>query len=345
MSDSALLLSGTWKNGTPNDERGTAYAGTCPLSGTGACVFTGQGANTLDHWVLGGALDQFGDPGLWVTVGRPGVAGSAIDADELASANAVLPFYGLSPVFRVVSGHVLPTVSVSGGGEVNESAGTATFTVSLDRTSTFRVAVGYATADGTAEAGSDYTTARGRLEFAAGERTKTVAVAVLADGVVEANEEFSFALGAVQNATVAPAAASARAVIVGADLPELRLIPPPRSIVEFKGAQAVFTVSLSRAASHAVSVSYETLHGTAKAGDYTYTDGTLTIASGQTLAMIAVRYSTTTPRNPRRPSRWACPRSPVPAWRGRPRPWWRLSTTTPPQARCRSGSASPLTGG
>ena len=288
VSDSALLLSGTWKNGTPNDERGTAYAGTCPLSGTGACVFTGQGANTLDHWVLGGALDQFGDPGLWVTVGRPGVAGSAIDADELASANAVLPFYGLSPVFRVVSGHVLPTVSVSGGGEVNESAGTATFTVSLDRTSTFRVAVGYATADGTAEAGSDYTTARGRLEFAAGERTKTVAVAVLADGVVEANEEFSFALGAVQNATVAPAAASARAVIVGADLPELRLIPPPRSIVEFKGAQAVFTVSLSRAASHAVSVSYETLHGTAKAGDYTYTDGTLTIASGQTLAMIAV---------------------------------------------------------
>ena len=46
----------------------------------------------------------------------------------------------------------------------------AIFTVTLDNAVDTGVSVDFATADGTALAGSDYTTARGTLNFGAGDR-------------------------------------------------------------------------------------------------------------------------------------------------------------------------------
>ena len=58
---------------------------------------------------------------------------------------------------------------------------------------------------------------------------------------------------------------------------------------EGRDATLDFAVTLSRAASHAVSVDYETEDGTATAGsDYTATSGTLTFAAGETAKTIAV---------------------------------------------------------
>ena len=67
------------------------------------------------------------------------------------------------------------------------------FEVSLDRAFTgaaHRVTVDYATADGTAKAGEDYTATAGTLTFAAGERVKTVSVPILDDGHDEGHETF-----------------------------------------------------------------------------------------------------------------------------------------------------------
>jgi len=55
------------------------------------------------------------------------------------------------------------------------------FAVTLDRARTSQVRVDYATEDGTATAGADYTAVWGTLTFAAGERSKTVNVQVLDD--------------------------------------------------------------------------------------------------------------------------------------------------------------------
>ena len=63
-----------------------------------------------------------------------------------------------------------------------------TFEVTLDRPASSPVTVDYATADGTATAGNDYTTTSGTLELAAGETSKTIAVAVLADTEDEGEE-------------------------------------------------------------------------------------------------------------------------------------------------------------
>ena len=68
------------------------------------------------------------------------------------------------------------------------------FAVTLSRAASEQVTVDYATTDGTATAGVDYTAASGTLSFAAGERSKTVSVAVLDDEHHEGTETLTLRL-------------------------------------------------------------------------------------------------------------------------------------------------------
>ena len=81
----------------------------------------------------------------------------------------------------------------------------ATFTVKLSAASSSAVTVDYATVDGTAKAGSDYTATSGKLTFAAGETAKTVTVKVLSDSVTEGNETFGLKISNPTAATIADA--------------------------------------------------------------------------------------------------------------------------------------------
>jgi hypothetical protein len=100
-----------------------------------------------------------------------------------------------------------PTPSVSVGdvtvAEPSSGITYALFNVTLSNPSAFAAAVSYATADGTAVAPDDYAAASGTLDFAAGETTKTVAVIVKADGVLDAGEKFTLVLSGAGGATVA----------------------------------------------------------------------------------------------------------------------------------------------
>jgi glucose/arabinose dehydrogenase len=93
------------------------------------------------------------------------------------------------------------------------------FGVTLTPPSGRAVAVGYTTQNGTATAGSDYTTASGTLSFAAGATSGTVAVNVLGDPAAEGDESFALALASPSNATLADAQGDA--VIVDDDAPSL----------------------------------------------------------------------------------------------------------------------------
>ena len=121
----------------------------------------------------------------------------------------------------------LPGLSVADS-KVKESAGAAVaFAVSLSRAFTgaeHSVTVNYATADGSATAGQDYTATSGTITFAAGETSKTVSVAVLDDAHDEGEETFTLRLsnasgallddaeatGTIENADLMPAALLAR---------------------------------------------------------------------------------------------------------------------------------------
>ena len=92
---------------------------------------------------------------------------------------------------------------------VEEGAGAVLdFTVSLDRAASSTVTVDYSTSDGTATAGQDYTATSGTLRFAAGESSKTVAVAVIDDSHDEGEETLTLRLSNPSGGRLAEAEAT-----------------------------------------------------------------------------------------------------------------------------------------
>ena|GEM_PF-3142526 len=83
---------------------------------------------------------------------------------------------------------------------VNENSGTATFTVTSSLAVGSAFSVDFATTNGTAIAGSDYTANSGTLNFAGNvaEETQTITVTLSSDNTVELDENFSVDLSNVQ---------------------------------------------------------------------------------------------------------------------------------------------------
>jgi peptide/nickel transport system substrate-binding protein len=103
---------------------------------------------------------------------------------------------------------------------------TATFTVSLSSEMDNPLTVDYSTADGTAQAGADYTATSGTLTFAPSERTQTVDVTVNADSVNEATENFFLDLTNESSGTIADGQGTAT-IADGTPPPPPGPPPPP----------------------------------------------------------------------------------------------------------------------
>lgn len=172
--------------------------------------------------------------------------------------------------------------------EGNAGSAEATFTVTLSASSGQAVSVNFATANGTAVAGSDFTTQSGTLMFAPGEKTKIVAIAVTGDTLDEVNESYFVKLSGATNANIADS--SGLGTITDNDAaPSLSI----NDVTTFEGnsgvTTAMFTVTLSAASGQTVSVKYATANNSAVAsGDYTSTYGTLTFAAGVISKTISV---------------------------------------------------------
>ena len=106
----------------------------------------------------------------------------------------------------------LSSLSVGDAAATESGNGTdtfLTFTVTLEPESSETVTVEYATADGTATAGDDYTAASGTLTFEPGDTQNTVRVTVLDDSVEDGGETLTLTLSSPANATLGDAAATA----------------------------------------------------------------------------------------------------------------------------------------
>ena len=101
-----------------------------------------------------------------------------------------------------IAADAMPALSITDAVPVAEGGG-ATFMVSLSPASSELVTVAYATQDGTAVAGSDYTAASGTLQFDPGMTSHTIRVAVLNDTAVEPTETFAVELSDPVRATLA----------------------------------------------------------------------------------------------------------------------------------------------
>ncbi|HUF10186.1 MAG TPA: IPTL-CTERM sorting domain-containing protein [Rhodothermales bacterium] len=99
----------------------------------------------------------------------------------------------------------MPTLAIDDVTQAEGDSGTTSFvfTVTLTGSTPHTVTVNYATADGTATAGSDYTATSGTLTFTPGTTTQTITVQVIGDTTFEPDETFFVNLGpGVTNATI-----------------------------------------------------------------------------------------------------------------------------------------------
>ena len=131
----------------------------------------------------------------------PGVAcgktGAVCTRDGRALSNTVT---------ATVAGPV--AVSVADARAEEGTDDTLDFAVSLSRASSGPVTVAYATADGSATAGADYTATNGTLTFTPGETGKTVSVPVLDDAHDEGEETLTLRLSNASRARIADGVAT-----------------------------------------------------------------------------------------------------------------------------------------
>jgi hypothetical protein len=106
-----------------------------------------------------------------------------------------------------------------------EANGPATFAVSLAKASGKVVTVAYATADGSAVAGNDYSARSGTLVFLAGDTSKSVSVPLVDDDIAEGEETFAVTLSSAVNASLADA--EGVGTIVDDDTDQTPPPPPP----------------------------------------------------------------------------------------------------------------------
>jgi Calx-beta domain len=85
---------------------------------------------------------------------------------------------------------------------VEEDAGKAILTVNREGANSGTATVAYATADGSAKAGKDYTAKSGTVTFGPGETTKRIEIAVSADKAKEGDETYSVALSNASGAAL-----------------------------------------------------------------------------------------------------------------------------------------------
>ena len=183
-----------------------------------------------------------------------------------------------------------PTLSIAGGSGTEGADSAISFTVSLDEAATDTVTVDYATSDGTATAGSDYTSTSGTLTFDAGTTSKTISVSIADDETDESDETFTVTLSNASGADLGTSTATGtitnRAVVVETTA---TLSIAGGSGTEGDDDDIDFTVTLNESASETVTVDYATSDGTADSGgDYTAKSGTLSFSAGTTSKTISV---------------------------------------------------------
>jgi subtilisin family serine protease len=159
-----------------------------------------------------------------------GVSGANNDAFNANTGTGTVAgstgIYGVSVAAATEPVVTVANVSVN---EPDEGSTVATFTVTLDLTSSQVVTVTYATADGTATAGADYTSTSGTLTFQPGETSKTIDVPILGDTIPESSETFTLTLAdPTGGAILGTEAATATILNLGVTVHELTASTPVR---------------------------------------------------------------------------------------------------------------------
>ncbi len=176
---------------------GTASGADYSLSPSSITITAGQTTGTTTVTAVSDALDEADESII-------------LDIDGVSGGGAATENNEQQQTITITDDDDLPALSIADSSvtEGDSGSSTMTFTVSLAPASGRAVSVNYATSDGTAEAGTDYTAASGTLNFAAGDTSKTFTVTVAGDAVNEPDETITATLSDPGNATLADATAT-----------------------------------------------------------------------------------------------------------------------------------------
>jgi hypothetical protein len=165
---------------------------------------------------------------------------------------------------------------------VNEAGVTATITVSRVGASVGVVGVHYATSNGTALAGTDYTATSGDLSWAAGNMAdKTFTIPIADDAFYQGNLTVNLTLSAATGPAIIGGLGSAVLTIVDSESPSVLAFSAATYAVTESGVTATITATRTGPTVSIVTVNYATSNGTGQAGtDYTATSGILSWANG-----------------------------------------------------------------
>jgi hypothetical protein len=185
----------------------------------------------------------------------------------------------------------LPRMSV-GDYVVGEGDGYVDVEVRLHAPSSNAISVDYRQGNSSAGENTDYLYQAGTLNFAAGETSKVVRLALVNNQVAEGSEQFYFLLSKVTNAALSREQALIQ--IVDNDT----IVDSPKVfvrdvVVDEKAGSATFAVRLGNregeSSASTVSVNYSTVDGTAIAGqDFIARSGTLSFAPGESVKTVVV---------------------------------------------------------
>ena len=173
-----------------------------------------------------------------------------------------------------------------------ENGGTATFTAFLDSAPVAPVSVSYATSDGSALSGVDYTAASGTLNFAIGQTLGVINVSLIDDALFEGDETFTMTLSSPVRVILDKASATCTIEDneVAPTIPQNGLTLSTSYINEPPGAPTATTVTatLTSAATQAVSVTLGFSGTGAQGSNYTVSSSTISIPFGQQSGSIVV---------------------------------------------------------
>jgi len=170
---------------------------------------------------------------------------------------------------------------------VGEAGHNATITINRGSLTVGADSVHFASANGSATAGSDYTTVDQTVSFAAGETSKTVTVPIIDDSVVESSETVLLSLSSPSSGATLGSPSSATLTIVDNDR-AFAFSSAGYSVNEGDGT-AQITINRAGLTSGSDSVQFATANGTATAGsDYKAVSKTVSFAAGVTHATVSV---------------------------------------------------------
>ncbi|MEG3152093.1 Calx-beta domain-containing protein [Sphingomonas sp. ZT3P38] len=186
-------------------------------------------------------------------------------------------------IVTIIDNETVPELAISNA-TVTEG-GSAVLTVTRSSVTGSTVAVNYATANGTATAPGDFVAASGTLTFLAGETSKTITVATVNDTVHEASESFAVGLSGATGGAIITNATGRVSVADNDTAPSFAI----SNATATEGGSLVMTVTKTGSTAATLSVTYQTVNGTAVApGDYGAVSGTLTFLPGETSKTVTV---------------------------------------------------------